>query len=58
MTGEKTILIVDDVESNIDILVDLLSRDFEIMVAMNGTECLEAVSKQKPEMDSCYGFFN
>ena len=33
----KTILVVDDAESNIDILVDALGDDYEVMVAMPWT---------------------
>ena len=50
MKENKTIMIVDDTESNIDILVELLGEDYEIMVAMNGNDCLETVEMQIPDI--------
>lgn len=50
MDDNKTIMVVDDTETNIDILVDLLSDNYEIMVAMDGKECLEAVQIQTPDI--------
>ncbi len=45
-----TILIVDDTESNIDILVDLLGNDYEISVAMDGQSALEDISDNTPDL--------
>ena len=50
MSEPKTIMVVDDTETNIDILVDLLADDYEIMVAMSGEECLETVEVQIPDI--------
>ena len=50
MSEKMTVMVVDDTESNIDILVELLSEDFEIMVAMDGKECLETVRYQTPDL--------
>ncbi len=50
MDDTKTILIVDDTEENVDILVGLLGDNFDLMVAMSGKECLEAVKIQVPDM--------
>ncbi len=50
MDENKTILIVDDMETNIDILVELLGDDYDIMVAMSGIECLETAEIQRPDM--------
>jgi len=44
------ILIVDDTESNIDLLVEVLGDDYELSVAMNGQEALEAVSDALPDL--------
>lgn len=62
MIEEKTtILIVDDTETNIDILLELLGDKYDVMVALNGKSALEIVKEDKidlilldimmPEMD-------
>ena len=38
---QPVVLVVDDTETNIDILVDVLSDHFEVSVAMDGEEALE-----------------
>ncbi len=48
--SECTILIVDDTETNIDILVNTLSRDYDIAVAMDGESALEAVEEEPPDL--------
>ena len=60
MNEQKTILIVDDTETNIDILVDLLD-DYDIRVALDGMSAIEIVNDERidlilldimmPEMD-------
>jgi putative two-component system response regulator len=50
MDENKTVMVVDDTETNIDILVELLGDEYEIMVAMDGKECLEAVQMQTPDI--------
>jgi len=58
---KKTILIVDDTETNIDILLELLGDEYDVLVALNGENALEIVEDDKidlilldimmPEMD-------
>ncbi|MBF0574097.1 MAG: response regulator, partial [Desulfamplus sp.] len=47
---QYNILIVDDTEENIDILSDLLGEDYEVIVAMNGTDALQAVAENHPDL--------
>ena len=46
----KTILAVDDAESNIDILLDALGSEYEIVVALDGESALEIVAEDKPDL--------
>jgi putative two-component system response regulator len=46
----KTILAVDDAESNIDILVDALGSEYEIVVALDGESALDIVAEDKPDL--------
>ena len=48
--SECTVLIVDDTETNIDILVDTLGEDYDIAVAMDGESALEAVEEEPPDL--------
>jgi putative two-component system response regulator len=48
--SECTILIVDDTETNIDILVDTLGEEYDIAVAMDGESALEAVEEDPPDL--------
>jgi len=41
----KTILIVDDTETNIDILLELLGNEYDILVALDGKSALEIVEE-------------
>jgi signal transduction histidine kinase len=43
-------MIVDDVESEIDILVDALGQDYEISVATDGESALELASENRPDL--------
>ncbi len=45
-----TILIVDDVEENIDVLVELLGEEFDVSVAMDGKSALEYTKKEMPDL--------
>ena len=45
-----TVMVVDDTESNIDILVEALGGDFNLQVAMDGETALEAVSCKAPDL--------
>ena len=47
---EKNILVVDDTESNVDILVDALSEDYDVSVAMDGESALEIVEEEPPDL--------
>ena len=46
MEERFTILIVDDTETNVDILVELLSERYEIVVALDGESALEILDDQ------------
>ncbi|MCK5686469.1 response regulator, partial [bacterium] len=41
-----TILIVDDTKTNIDILLELLSDDYELMVALDGKSAIEIAGQE------------
>ncbi|MCH4886847.1 response regulator [Acidaminobacter sp. JC074] len=46
----QTILIVDDTEENIDILVDVLSDEYKLMVALEGNRALDLVKHNQPDL--------
>ena len=49
--AEYKILVVDDVQSNVLLLKALLGREgFGIVYAMNGTEALEKVKSEHPDL--------
>lgn len=49
--GQKgVVLVVDDVESEIDILVDILHKDYEVCVAMDGESALQAARELSPDL--------
>ena len=48
--SECTILIVDDTKFNIKILVETLSDDYELSVAMDGKSALEFMEKVVPDI--------
>ena len=43
-----TVLVVDDRPENIDLLGDILNRDYEIKVALNGEKALQIAGSKKP----------
>ena len=45
-----TVMIVDDTETNIDILVEALGSDFDLRVAMDGETALEAIADETPDL--------
>ena len=45
-----TILVVDDTETNIDIMVDALSNGYDLAVAMDGKTALEYVEENPPDL--------
>lgn len=48
--SNSTILIVDDVGTNIDILCDALGDDFDINISMDGERALKIVSEEMPDL--------
>ena len=48
--SDCVILIVDDVETNVDILVDALGKDYRICVALDGTSALRLVKESPPDL--------
>ena len=50
MQKKKTILIVDDTETNIDILLELLSDEYDILVSLDGKNALEIVDEEKIDL--------
>ena len=49
--SRKHILIADDIESNREIMGDLLREDYEILYAADGVETLEILRSHKDEID-------
>lgn len=45
-----TILVIDDTETNIDILVEALNDEYNVSVAMDGESALEAVEADPPDL--------
>jgi len=50
MRRKETILIVDDIETNIDVLNEILSYRYDIMVALNGKSALELANEKLPDL--------
>ncbi len=48
--SDKMVLVVDDTETNIDILVETLGDDYEVVVAMDGESALESVDTDLPDL--------
>ncbi len=48
--SDRTILVVDDTEANIDILIEVLGEDYDVSVAMDGESALEAVADERPDL--------
>lgn len=46
----KNILVVDDTESNIDILLELLSDKYDVMVALDGESALEIANEENLDL--------
>jgi len=51
MEDKKTILIVDDTETNIDILLELLGDEYDVLVALSGQNALEIVEEDKIDLN-------
>ena len=45
-----TVLVVDDTETNIDILVETLGDDYDVQVAMDGETALASVAEDPPDL--------
>ncbi len=45
--NKKTILVVDDTETNIDILLEYLDDEYDVVVALDGETALNIVSQEK-----------
>ncbi len=50
MQDKKKILIVDDTETNIDILVELLGDSYDILVSLNGATALEILASEEIDL--------
>ncbi len=48
--SDSKILVVDDTDTNIDILVEILGDDYDVRVATDGFGALEAVSEEPPDL--------
>lgn len=47
---KPTVMVVDDTETNIDILVDILDDEYEVSVAMDGESALQGVAEDPPDL--------
>ena len=48
--SESRVLIVDDVKTNIDILVEALRDEYKLSVALDGAAALRSVEKNPPDL--------
>jgi phosphoserine phosphatase RsbU/P len=48
--SESRILIVDDVKTNVDILVEALRDDYKLVVALDGAAALRSIEKSPPDL--------
>jgi len=48
--GKQTVLVVDDIKSNIDMLVDILTDTYDVAVALDGEAALEIVRIHPPDL--------
>ena len=46
----RTILIVEDVDLNVDLLTQLLEDDYNLLVANNGAQGVEMANQQHPDL--------
>jgi CheY-like chemotaxis protein len=47
---KETILVVDDIETNVDILNTILGYDYDIMVALDGKSALQLAQDYHPDL--------
>lgn len=45
-----SILVVDDVEENVDMLLNSLDDDYEVIVALNGMKAIEIIAEEHPDI--------
>ena len=45
-----TVMVVDDCEADVDILVECLSSDYRVKVAMDGPTALEDIRREPPDI--------
>ncbi len=50
LNKKHTILIVDDTETNIDILLELLDSDYDVLVSLDGTNALEILKVEQVDL--------
>ena len=46
----KTILIVEDIDLNIDLLTQILEEDYNILIAKDGLQAVAITEKEKPDL--------
>ena len=49
-SAPPTRLVVDDTKGNIDMLVEMLSDEYEVSVAMDGASAIEMVAATTPDL--------
>jgi putative two-component system response regulator len=47
---QPRILVVDDTETNVDILIEALGNDYDVSVAMDGKQALQLLEKDLPDL--------
>ncbi len=45
-----TILVVDDVKTNVNILVDLLAQEYDVLVSLDGQTALDILEEEKVDL--------
>ncbi|WP_272701576.1 HD-GYP domain-containing protein [Desulfovibrio sp. Fe33] len=48
--GKQTVLVVDDVPANLDLLVETLKDEYRVLAALNGREALDIVRSSPPDI--------
>ena len=50
INGQKTILIVDDTDTNIHILIELLDDKYDILASLNGHDAIEIINEEQIDL--------
>jgi putative two-component system response regulator len=50
VSAKFTVMVIDDVKANVDILVETLRPDYAISVAMDGKAALEVIAEDRPDL--------